>query len=73
MAIGGLGSGLDSLFSDNTTEVQVKKTLRITEIEPNREQPRKNFSVLWRTAAIELLRVNAGGELQECLVLTKFP
>ena len=69
MAIGGLGSGLDSLFSDNTTEVQVKKTLRITEIEPNREQPRKNFS----DEAITALRVNAGGEQQECLVLTKFP
>ncbi len=44
MAIGGLGAGLDSLFSDNTNEVQVKKTLRTSEIEPNREQPRKKFS-----------------------------
>lgn len=26
MGIGGLGSGLDSLFSDNITEVQVKNT-----------------------------------------------
>lgn len=44
MAIGGLGNGLDSLFNDNTSDIQVKKTLRISEIEPNRNQPRKNFS-----------------------------
>jgi len=44
MAIGGLGSGLDSLFSENTNDIQVKKTLRISEIEPNRDQPRKLFS-----------------------------
>ncbi len=44
MAIGGLGNGLDSLFNDNTSDIQVKKTLRISEIEPNRSQPRKNFS-----------------------------
>ncbi|MBP3379960.1 MAG: ParB/RepB/Spo0J family partition protein [Ruminococcus sp.] len=44
MAIGGLGAGLDSLFSDNSSNVQVKSSLRTTEIEPNREQPRKHFS-----------------------------
>lgn len=44
MAKGGLGLGLDSLFNDNTNDIQIKKTLRITEIEPNRSQPRKNFS-----------------------------
>lgn len=44
MAKGGLGAGLDSLFMDNTSEIQVKKTLRTSEIEPNRDQPRKNFS-----------------------------
>ena len=44
MAIGGLGNGLDSLFEDNTSDIQVKRTLRISEIEPNRSQPRKNFS-----------------------------
>ena len=42
--VGGLGAGLDTLFSDNTSEVQIKKTLRLSEIEPNREQPRKNLS-----------------------------
>ena len=44
MAKGGLGSGLDFLFDDNTADVQVKKSVRLTEIEPNRGQPRKNFS-----------------------------
>lgn len=43
MSKGGLGSGLDSLFSDNSTAVQDKTTLRLSEIEPNREQPRKRF------------------------------
>lgn len=66
MSIGGLGSGLDSLFSDNTTEVQVKKTLRITEIEPNREQPRKNFSDEAITALAESIRDH--GMLQPILV-----
>ncbi|MBO4878461.1 MAG: ParB/RepB/Spo0J family partition protein [Ruminococcus sp.] len=44
MAKGGLGKGLDTLFMDNTTDIQVKKTLRVSEIEPNRDQPRKTFS-----------------------------
>ena len=66
MAIGGLGSGLVSLFNDNTTEVQVKKTLRITEIEPNREQPRKNFSDEAITALAESIRDH--GMLQPILV-----
>ena len=44
MAKKGLGSGLDTLFMDNTNDIQVKKTLRTSEIEPNRDQPRKFFS-----------------------------
>lgn len=46
MPRGGLnhGNGLDSLFMDNTNDVQVKKVLRMSEIEPNRSQPRKIFS-----------------------------
>jgi len=40
----GLGQGLDALFADNTGEMNVKKTLRTTEIEPNLGQPRKSFS-----------------------------
>ena len=41
---GGLGLGLDALFDDNSTDAQVKRTLRMSEIEPNRSQPRKRFS-----------------------------
>ena len=44
MAKKGLGSGLDTLFMNNTNDIQVKKTLRTSEIEPNRDQPRKVFS-----------------------------
>ncbi|MBR2284525.1 MAG: ParB/RepB/Spo0J family partition protein [Ruminococcus sp.] len=45
MAKGGLGEGgLQSLFEDNSADIQVKKTLRTSELEPNRDQPRKNFS-----------------------------
>ncbi len=42
--IGGLGKGLDALFAENAVEEQGKAvSLRITEIEPNRSQPRKQF------------------------------
>lgn len=40
---GGLGNGLSALFDDNKTDNQSSQTLRVSEIEPNREQPRKNF------------------------------
>ncbi len=40
----GLGKGLDALFLDNeTAESSSLMTLRISDIEPNKEQPRKNF------------------------------
>lgn len=41
----GLGKGLDSLFYDNSIEStsSATNTLKIMEIEPNREQPRKDF------------------------------
>lgn len=42
-AKGGLGSGLGALFDDNTTDTAASQNLRISEIEPNRSQPRKNF------------------------------
>lgn len=41
---GGLGRGLDSLFSENTNENESTVSLRITDIEPNKEQPRKDFN-----------------------------
>lgn len=41
---GGLGRGLDALFAENAVEERGKTvTLRISEIEPNRDQPRKQF------------------------------
>jgi len=48
----GLGKGLDALFGGMPTEIieeeqlqenDVLKNLKITEVEPNRDQPRKNF------------------------------
>ncbi len=44
----GLGKGLDALFGPAPEEEQIQendilKNLKITEVEPNREQPRKNF------------------------------
>ena len=44
----GLGKGLDALFGPTPEEEQIKeddvlKNLKITEVEPNRDQPRKNF------------------------------
>lgn len=42
---GGLGKGLDALFMDNeTVESGGVVTLRLSQIEPNRDQPRKIFS-----------------------------
>lgn len=39
----GLGKGLDALFFDNNTEDGQAATLKISEIEPNRNQPRTTF------------------------------
>lgn len=44
----GLGKGLDALFGQVPEEEQIKdndtlKNLKITEVEPNRDQPRKHF------------------------------
>ena len=66
MAIGGLGSGLDFLFDENTAEVPVKRTLRLSEIEPNREQPRKTFSEEAISALADSIRQY--GMLQPILV-----
>lgn len=61
-----LGSGLDFLFSDNKSDVQVKKTLRTSEIEPNRDQPRKVFSDEAIQALADSIREH--GMLQPILV-----
>ena len=40
---GGLGRGLDSLFDENATDVGGAVQININAIEPNRDQPRKDF------------------------------
>lgn len=40
---GGLGRGLDALFNDNSTDNNGTVTVKLTEIEPNRDQPRRDF------------------------------
>lgn len=40
---GGLGRGLDALFSENATDEGKLSEIDISEIEPNKEQPRKDF------------------------------
>ena len=40
---GGLGRGMDSLFTENTVETKQAVELRISQIVPNRDQPRKVF------------------------------
>ncbi len=40
---GGLGRGLDALFNENSAENKGAVTVNINEIEPNRNQPRKEF------------------------------
>ena len=41
---GGLGRGLDALFNENSTDNSSAVMLNINDIEPNRNQPRKDFS-----------------------------
>lgn len=64
---GGLGKGLDALFMDNSSddgkEVSV---LRISDIEPNREQPRKDFDEEALLNLAESIRTH--GVLQPILV-----
>ena len=41
--LGGLGKGLDALFVDNDTKDSGNMMLRLSSIEPNKDQPRKQF------------------------------
>lgn len=41
---GGLGRGLDSLFQENSTDKNGAVVLNLNDIEPNKNQPRKDFS-----------------------------
>lgn len=43
MKKGGLGKGIDAIFNENTTDNDKLITVKLTDIEPNRDQPRKSF------------------------------
>ena len=40
---GGLGRGLDALFNENATDSKDSVKVKLNEIEPNKEQPRREF------------------------------
>ncbi len=62
----GLGKGLGALLAENSLEDDAKITLRISEIQPNRDQPRKNFD---QDALAELAdSISQHGILQPLLV-----
>lgn len=65
--IGGLGKGLSAIFSENDTEDNNEiVTLKISQIEPNRSQPRRTFD---EEALQELAdSISAHGVLQPILV-----
>ena len=52
----GLGKGLDALFEDNTNEAQGTQTLRLSEIEPNKNQPRQKFDEAAITSLADSIR-----------------
>lgn len=66
----GLGKGLDALFSDNSVEdlggTSAPVTLRLSDIEPNKEQPRKTFDQKALDELAESIKKN--GVLQPLLV-----
>lgn len=62
----GLGKGLDAIFIENDTENKTSVMLKISEIEPNREQPRNDFD---EKALAELAdSISQHGVLQPLLV-----
>ena len=67
MKKGGLGKGLDALFADNSSDNgKDVSTLRISDIEPNRDQPRKDFD---EEAMLQLAdSIREHGVLQPILV-----
>ena len=62
----GLGGGLENLFRENAAEVRATQTLRLTEIEQNRSQPRKKFDDTAITELAESIRLH--GMLQPTVV-----
>ncbi len=68
---GGLGKGLDAIFAENDTDTgNATVKLKISEIEPNRAQPRKEFN---DAALVELAdSISQHGVLQPLLVRPLF-
>ena len=64
----GLGRGLDAIFSDNSIEQnsEAATKLRISDIEPRKDQPRKSFDKEALTGLAESIAAN--GVLQPILV-----
>lgn len=64
--LGGLGKGLDALFVDNDTKDSGNMMLRLSSIEPNKDQPRKKFD---EDALMELAdSIRQHGVIQPLLV-----
>ena len=64
--LGGLGKGLDALFVDNDTKDSGNMMLRLSSIEPNKDQPRTQFDV---DALMELAdSIRQHGVIQPLLV-----
>ena len=65
---GGLGRGLDALFDDNQVNTADEKkgetltTVRISDVEPDKTQPRKMFD----SEALSALSVKAGTDSHSC-------
>lgn len=63
---GGLGRGLDSLFNENSSDQDGAVKIKLSEIEPNRAQPRQDFD---ETALAELSdSISRHGLLQPIIV-----
>lgn len=62
----GLGMGMDALFFENSSDSAPSQTLRISEIEPNKEQPRIDFDDEAIAALADSIRQH--GLLQPLLV-----
>lgn len=64
--IKGLGMGMDALFTENESQERATRTLRITEIFPNKQQPRSDFDEESLAALAESIKQH--GVLQPLLV-----
>ena len=62
----GLGMGLDALFEDNANDMQGSQTVRLSDLEPNKGQPRQNFDEASITSLAESIREH--GLIQPILV-----